>query len=69
MEKKKIFKEFKYPDGRILQLTKKEFYQIVDVFRLMINSKRKQEGRPLLQGPTETYVEDEDKPEPPNWKR
>lgn len=66
MKKNTAFKEFKYPDGRVLRLTEKEFYQIVDAFRILINSKRKQEGKPPLQGPKEPYVkEDEEEYVPP----
>lgn len=45
-----IYKKFVYPDGRVLSLTKSQFDQIVSVFRDLINSKRRQEGKPLLLG-------------------
>ena len=31
----KYFKEYKYPDGRVLRLTKAQFYAVVDVFRAL----------------------------------
>jgi hypothetical protein len=30
-----FFKEYKLPNGEILQLTKEEFYRVVDVFRML----------------------------------
>jgi len=46
--KKKVYKRYQYPDGRVVEFTKEEFDQVVDVFRILINSKRKREGKPLL---------------------
>ena len=42
------YKEYKLPDGRTLKLNREEFREIVDVFRVLINAKRKREGRAIL---------------------
>jgi hypothetical protein len=55
-EKPKIYKKYKYPDGRVLELTKEEFEQVVDVMRVLINSKRKRTGHPLLMTPATKII-------------
>ena len=46
----KIYKEYKYPDGRVLRLTKEEFLKVVDAFRMLLNAERKKEGKPPILG-------------------
>lgn len=45
-----IFKEYRYPDGRILRLTRSEFEEVAEVFKMLINQNRKNKGKPLLMG-------------------
>jgi len=41
-----IYKEYKYPNGEILQLTKEEFDRVVDIFRMLDAQDRKLNGPP-----------------------
>ena len=41
-----IYKEYKYPNGEILQLTKEEFERVVDIFRMLDAQDRKINGPP-----------------------
>lgn len=41
-----IYKEYKYPNGEILQLTKEEFDRVVDIFRMLDAQDRKINGPP-----------------------
>jgi hypothetical protein len=49
-ETEPIFKEYRYPDGRLLKLTRSEFEEVAEVFRMLINQNRKNKGKPLLMG-------------------
>lgn len=50
-EKEPIYKEYKYPDGRVLRLTKEEFEKVCEVFLMLENTQREKEGRAPLLGP------------------
>lgn len=41
-----IYREYLYPNGEILQLTKEEFDRVVDVFRMLDEQDRKINGPP-----------------------
>ena len=41
-----IYKEYVYPNGEVLQLTKEEFDRVVDVFRMLDKQDRKINGPP-----------------------
>lgn len=43
-------RRYVYPDGRILELDEQEFCHFVKTIRLLLNEKRKREGRALLLG-------------------
>lgn len=44
-----IFKEYRYPNGEILQITKEEFDRVVDLFRMLDEQDRKINGPPTLE--------------------
>ncbi len=52
-KKKKVYRTYKYPDGRILELTREEFEEVAETFRILINQKRKLEGKAPLLKPEE----------------
>lgn len=41
LDREPIYKEYKYPDDRILRLTKSEFDRVVDLFRMLDGQDRK----------------------------
>ncbi len=44
-----IFKEYRYPNGELLQITKEEFDRVVDLFRLLDEQDRKINRPPPLE--------------------
>lgn len=67
--KDNIFRTYKYPDGRVLELTKEELEEIAEAFRMLINQKRKMDGRALLLTPEDIWkmmIQKQAKREPEN---
>lgn len=61
-----IYKEFVYPSGKVLRLTKTEFDRVVDVFKMLIDQQTKLilQGVSFRKGPKEQGILEPDRTPP-----
>jgi hypothetical protein len=61
-----IYKEFVYPNGKVLRLTKAEFDRVVDVFKMLIDQQTKLilQGVSFRKGPKEKGISEPDRTPP-----